>query len=176
MVFRYQELRVILDNNESDIEGVTLHMEDGRDVKVGLDRMRIISEEYRSEIFTINLMRSNLGNINNFLRVMNLYSDSMNKARGINIDISRNNINNNFFIDIIDFLFSYKDKIYTLDVSNNNIQKTGMIALLNFIRFCPKFHELKCDSNFINEETFEIIKEESSLSESMKKILTYNQF
>lgn len=176
MVFRYQELRVILDNNESDIEGVTLHMEDGRDVKVGLDRMRIISEEYRSEIFTINLMRSNLGNINNFLRVMNLYSDSMNKARGINIDISRNNINNNFFIDIIDFLFTYKDKIINIDVSYNNIQRSGMSALINFTRLCPRLGEIKCDYNFVNKETFNIILEETHLSNAMKKKLSYRQF
>ena len=129
MVFKYQELRLILQNNEKNIENITLHLEDGRDVKIGWDSLKMINEELRSDIFSINLSRSNLGNVHNFLRVMNLYSDSMHKARGINIDISRNNINNNFFIDIIDFLFSYKDKIYTLDVSNNNIQKTGMIAL-----------------------------------------------
>lgn len=168
----HKELRLILNDDENYINDITLNLIDGSKVNIGFDRIKIIECEYNNT-FNINLSKAKISSFMHFANIMNFYADSMLRAKNIKIDLSYNNISNNLFENIVNYLFKYRTKLVEIDVSNNNIQVNGLKLLFNLIENSPKFCLLKCDNNFFTKESFELVKHNSSLNEILKERINF---
>lgn len=171
-----KELRIKLKNDQSNIKGVILKLDNGNMVNVELDDFKIYTEILPGDIFTINLSRLNHMDKNKLERVMNLYSENIYKASKITLLLDYNNIVNSEFIDIVDFLFHYRDKLYKIDITHNNIKRTGFECLIRLLELCPLFFSLECDKNFITEKMFYDILDNSKLPRVLKDNLVYSAF